>query len=80
MRSKDRPRGRQDAGWTSSLSLAEKPCGHRRVLTNERHPANVIYNKNNLRQQVKIFAVNERGGEPSGRIRLSRRFRDSRED
>ena len=31
-------------------------------LTNERHPANVIYNKNNLRQQVEVFAVNEKGG------------------
>ncbi|MDH4265838.1 MAG: CoA-binding protein [Deltaproteobacteria bacterium] len=29
---------------------------------NERHPANVIYNKNNLRQAVKVFAVNYRGG------------------
>jgi acetate---CoA ligase (ADP-forming) len=35
-------------------------------LTNERHPANVIYNKNNLRQQVKVFAVNERGGTLQG--------------
>ncbi|KPK88068.1 MAG: CoA-binding protein [Deltaproteobacteria bacterium SM23_61] len=31
-------------------------------LSNERHPANVIYNKNNLRQQVEVFAVNEKGG------------------
>lgn len=31
-------------------------------LTNERHPANVIYNKNNLRSQVKVFPVNDRGG------------------
>jgi acyl-CoA synthetase (NDP forming) len=31
-------------------------------LTNERHPANVVYNKNNLRLQVKVFPVNERGG------------------
>jgi len=31
-------------------------------LTNDRHPANVIYNKNNLRQQVEVFAVNGRGG------------------
>ena len=31
-------------------------------LTNERHPANVIYNKNNLRLQVKVFPVNDRGG------------------
>lgn len=35
-------------------------------LNNERHPANVIYNKNNLRQQVKVFAVNERGGNLQG--------------
>jgi acyl-CoA synthetase (NDP forming) len=31
-------------------------------LTNERHPANVIYNKNNLRLQAKAFPVNDRGG------------------
>jgi acyl-CoA synthetase (NDP forming) len=31
-------------------------------LTNDRHPANVIYNKNNLRLQVKVFPVNDRGG------------------
>ena len=31
-------------------------------LMNERHPANVIYNKNNLRLQVKVFPVNGRGG------------------
>jgi acetyltransferase len=31
-------------------------------LTNEKHPANVIYNKNNLRLQAKVFPVNERGG------------------
>ncbi|NWF53687.1 MAG: CoA-binding protein [Syntrophaceae bacterium] len=31
-------------------------------LSNERHPANVIYNKNNLRQQVEVFPVNEKGG------------------
>jgi len=31
-------------------------------LTNEKHPANVIFNKNNLRLQVKVFPVNERGG------------------
>ena len=31
-------------------------------LTNERHPANIIYNKNNLRLQVKVFPVNDRGG------------------
>jgi len=31
-------------------------------LTNEKHPANVIYNKNNFRLQVKVFPVNDRGG------------------
>jgi acyl-CoA synthetase (NDP forming) len=31
-------------------------------LTNDRHPANVIYNKNNLRLQAKVYPVNERGG------------------
>jgi acyl-CoA synthetase (NDP forming) len=31
-------------------------------LTNDRHPANVVYNKNNLRYQAEVFAVNERGG------------------
>lgn len=31
-------------------------------LTNERHPANVIYNKNNLRYPVKVFPVNLNGG------------------
>jgi acyl-CoA synthetase (NDP forming) len=31
-------------------------------LTNEKHPTNVIFNKNNLRLQVKVFPVNDRGG------------------
>jgi hypothetical protein len=31
-------------------------------LSNERHPANVIYNKNKRRQQVEVFAVNEKRG------------------
>ncbi|MDY6972735.1 MAG: CoA-binding protein [Thermodesulfobacteriota bacterium] len=31
-------------------------------LTNNRHPANVIYNKNLLRYPVKVFPVNPRGG------------------
>ena len=31
-------------------------------LTHERHPANVIYHKNNLRQSVKVFPVNVKGG------------------
>jgi acetate---CoA ligase (ADP-forming) len=37
-------------------------------LNNESHPANVIYNKNNLRQQVKVYAVNGRGGRLHGEI------------
>ena len=35
-------------------------------LTHERHPANVIYHKNNLRQEVKVFPVNVRGGVLNG--------------
>ena len=31
-------------------------------LRNDRHPANVVYNKNALRHQVEVFAVNDRGG------------------
>ncbi len=31
-------------------------------LSNDRHPANVIYYKNNLRYPVEVFAVNPRGG------------------
>ncbi len=31
-------------------------------LAYDRHPANVIYNKNNLRLQAKVFPVNDRGG------------------
>ncbi len=31
-------------------------------LTNERHPANVVFTKNRLRQQAEVFAVNDRGG------------------
>lgn len=31
-------------------------------LVNDRHPANVIYHKNNLRYPVEVFAVNPRGG------------------
>jgi acetyltransferase len=36
-------------------------------LTNDRHPANVIYHKNNLRHQTVVFAVNERGGVLQGK-------------
>jgi acyl-CoA synthetase (NDP forming) len=36
-------------------------------LTNDRHPANVIYHKNNLRHQTEVFAVNERGGVLQGK-------------
>jgi len=35
-------------------------------LANEKHPANVIYNKNNLRMEVKVFPVNDRGGTYQG--------------
>jgi acyl-CoA synthetase (NDP forming) len=35
-------------------------------LTNEKHPANVIYNKNNLRLEAKAFPVNDRGGAYQG--------------
>ncbi len=34
--------------------------------TNDRHPANVIYNKNLLRYPVKVFPVNPRGGTLQG--------------
>jgi len=30
--------------------------------TNDRHPANVIFNKNHLRQKIEVFPVNGRGG------------------
>lgn len=35
-------------------------------LTNDRHPANIIYNKTHLRYPVKVFPVNPRGGSLSG--------------
>ena len=31
-------------------------------LSNERHPANIIYNKNFFRYPVKVFGVNPKGG------------------
>ena len=31
-------------------------------LTNDRHPANVIYNKNHLRYPLKVFPINPKGG------------------
>lgn len=31
-------------------------------LTNDRHPANVIYNKNRLRYPLEVFPLNPRGG------------------
>ena len=31
-------------------------------LSNDRHPANVVYYKNHFRRQAKVFSVNERGG------------------
>ena len=35
-------------------------------LTNESHPANVVYNKNRLRYPVSVFAVNGKGGSIRG--------------
>jgi acetyltransferase len=35
-------------------------------LTNDRHPANVIYNKNHLRYPVNVYAVNPHGGDLLG--------------
>jgi acyl-CoA synthetase (NDP forming) len=35
-------------------------------LTNDRHPANVVYTKNHLRYPVKVFPVNPRGGALGG--------------
>src|SRR5512136_3058661 len=35
-------------------------------LTNDRHPANVIYMKNKLRQQVEVYPVNVKGGTLQG--------------
>lgn len=37
-------------------------------LTNEAHPANVIYNKNRFRYEARTFAVNPRGGRIRGDI------------
>ncbi len=44
-------------------------------LTNEAHPANVIYNKNRLRYEAKTFAVNPRGGH----IRTDKLYRSVKE-
>jgi acyl-CoA synthetase (NDP forming) len=41
-------------------------------LSNDRHPANVIYNKNNLRFQAEVYPVNERGGTLQGERVYSR--------
>jgi acetyltransferase len=41
-------------------------------LKNNRHPANVIYNKNNLRYPVKVFPVNPNGGVLHGEKVFSR--------
>ena len=35
-------------------------------LTNDRHPANVIFNKNYLRYPVRVYPVNPHGGELQG--------------
>lgn len=40
--------------------------------TNERHPANVIYDKNNHRYPVEVFAVNPKGGRLHGEKLYSR--------
>jgi acetyltransferase len=37
-------------------------------LTNDRHPANVIYNKNRLRYPLKVFPVNPQGGKIQGEV------------
>ena len=41
-------------------------------LNNDRHPANVIYYKNNLRFQAEVFPVNDRGGILQGEMVYSR--------
>ena len=41
-------------------------------LNNDRHPANVIYNKNNLRFQAEVFPVNDRGGILQGEMVYAR--------
>ena len=41
-------------------------------LTHDRHPANVIFYKNNLRQKVKVFPVNVKGGVLQGETVYSR--------
>lgn len=35
-------------------------------LSNDSHPANVIYNKNHLRYKVSAYAVNSKGGSING--------------
>jgi acetyltransferase len=44
-------------------------------LTNESHPANVVYNKNRLRYPVSVFAVNGKGGTLRGET-VYRRIQD----
>jgi acetyltransferase len=41
-------------------------------LTHDRHPANVIYYKNNLRQRVRVYPVNAKGGILQGETVYSR--------
>jgi acyl-CoA synthetase (NDP forming) len=41
-------------------------------LNNEKHPANVVYNKNSLRYPVEVFPVNNRGGLLQGEKVFSR--------
>ncbi len=70
----NRPSGRR-LGGTGSVSTNQgvrvdfRPLFEPRTLAviglslrNDRHPANVIYHKNNLRYPVKVFPVNPRGG------------------
>ncbi|OPX95711.1 MAG: Succinyl-CoA ligase (ADP-forming) subunit alpha [Syntrophorhabdus sp. PtaB.Bin006] len=44
-------------------------------LTNDGHPANVVYNKNYLRHQLHVYAVNSRGGSIRGE-RVYRKIAD----
>jgi acetyltransferase len=41
-------------------------------LTNDRHPANVVFNKNHLRYPTQVFPVNPRGGVIQGEMVYSR--------
>ena len=41
-------------------------------LSNDRHPANVIFNKAHLRSPIKVFAVNPKGGVLQGQTVYTR--------